>query len=102
MKRLVMVVGMAGWLLVGGWCMPTAYAAWTDWPGVSQVYKVGGCLLQDAGKVTTSLAIHTAAFVTDAVVIVRDCLNYTVSVLTPGTDAPVPPHETPSLEPIHE
>ena len=74
-----------------------AEAAWTDWPGVSQIVKIGSCLLQDVGKITTSLTVHATNFVVDTATIVRDCLSYVVSVVTPGTDAPLPPHEAPSL-----
>ena len=93
MKRVMGIV-LAGWfLLMPGWWTPSAYAAVSDWPVVGQLYKVGVCILADSGEILQSAAKHAAAFGTETLTLVKDCLVATVQVLTPGPDAEVHPHE---------
>ena len=80
MKKAVVLVG----LLVLAWS-PPAHAGVLDWPGVSQVWKIGSCVVADAGKITQSAIRHVGGLGIDVLTIVADCAKFVVDTLTPGT-----------------
>ena len=79
MKRLLVVLGFI--LLLCG----TAEASLGDWPVVGQVYKIGACLLTDAGALGKIVVTHATQATTEILGVVSTCINYvidtTVSVL---------------------
>ena len=94
MKRLGIIVVIAGWILFGTLRTQTAYAGVLDWPVVNQVSNVVKCVISDVGKITNSLVNHATAFTTETLQTVGQCLLYTTGQVT-GTSDPNPLHEEP-------
>ena len=79
MKRWVVVFGLL-FSLAG-----TAEANVLDWPVVSQVWRIGSCVVADSGKIVQSAMKHTSMFGVDVLTIVADCAKFIVDTITPGT-----------------
>ena len=85
MRRMILGVGL--FLCLSG----SAEASVLDWPVVSQVVKIGSCVVADAGKIGQSAITHVTGFGADVLGIVADCARFIGETLTPGL---VPdPHE---------
>lgn len=82
MKKMIMVLTLVGMFSVG----TIAEAAWHDVVGVRQVKNIGLCILADAGKIGTSIVVHTAGLITEVITSVRDCLTFVVDEITPDDE----------------